>query len=946
MKKCKLFLLPLFCLLLAGCEVASQPGEKNNEETPAEVVDPSLNITTKEMLVDETFLLSVSNVPENVVPVWSLSGDEAVSYTVYASKTSAQVRAIAAGQSTINIAVGEKTLSCSITVSVPRQRLATPVISLNDAKNGIVWTAVEGAQNYSVKVNDEAAVPQETAAYTFSLTAGTYSVQVTAKADVPEYDSVPAVYNYETKAASVGQLTFVNNKVITVGSFVGMGLEAKFADGEYAPVTDGRLTAPQDGDYTFHAKGGFDETNNFYYVEGADAVKTINIVHSLKLSIPEVELNDDQNGLIWEDDEKAVGYSIQVNDAPATTVTEPGYQFATTEGQYTVAIKALSEFDDLHSDAFEFSYEVRYTSLGELTANDGVITWASYAGKGLEVKIGNGQFTPVTGESLDISFEGTYTFHTVPGYVAGNSPIFYVENDGSINQRQVNGVPVKLIVEDASASSNALLMEPYLVEKYTSDWEPNSAAKMTLEDVENEGYTDGNCARVAYWANGCAYRYTRDIEFDRNYDTLSLNLKGDGIATSRMTIRLVITKDLVVQNYNLNGVYADYRISKPAASWNNYTISLKNDDNWKITFAGVSKTPSEIKDLLGVEFADVLTEFGSIAFIFYGSTDNYRESRMFLDDVMFLNTHAQTSTTAITPVTKLKKNYSFETASIHGQLAINDDLESGVVTSYVGGELISLPVTVALNGSTLVVTSTTSGKDFVLTLSSTTAGGVWNYVSCTGSYQFLLSNARLGALTEVENFSAYTGDGIGYDKTHGVDEVSNLRAAFYCDYYYEWNTDDTNIQSPVGGTNWWLMGSNDYLCYKSAGCLDGKSAQLRSSTGYRNMRYMSAGLATSVEEPIAKGVSKMSIWVKGATNRDVTITIYAYYRNSLAPATQQSDRSASDTLTIPQNSDWTQYTLSLNSAKVYYGFSIVVKSDNSDNPSAAYIQIDNIAMYK
>ena len=76
-----------------------------------------------------------------------------------------------------------------------RQKLATPVLSVNEAKNGLTWAAVADAVSYSVKVNDADPLTVTTPGYAFATEVGQYSVQVIAKADVADYDSVAASYS-------------------------------------------------------------------------------------------------------------------------------------------------------------------------------------------------------------------------------------------------------------------------------------------------------------------------------------------------------------------------------------------------------------------------------------------------------------------------------------------------------------------------------------------------------------------------------------------------------------------------------------------------------------------------------------------------------------------------------------------------------------------------------
>ena len=89
-----------------------------SENSETVVNNATLNFTTKAIKVDETFELVVSDVPDGMTPVWSKTGT-AVSYVLSSavSATSATVTGVEVGEATINVVVGEKTLSCAVNVS-------------------------------------------------------------------------------------------------------------------------------------------------------------------------------------------------------------------------------------------------------------------------------------------------------------------------------------------------------------------------------------------------------------------------------------------------------------------------------------------------------------------------------------------------------------------------------------------------------------------------------------------------------------------------------------------------------------------------------------------------------------------------------------------------------------------------------------------------------------
>ena len=976
MKKRKLFLLPLFCLLLAGCGGTSQSGDNkkddeqvtptpsggdetpsggdetpdpSGDETPAVVNNASLNFTTKALVVDDTFTLSVSDIPEGMEPVWSKQG-EAVSYDVNAAKSSALVTAVAEGSATINVVVGEKNLSCAITVAakpVQRTPLASPVLALNTEKNGITWAAVEGAEGYIVQVNDGDPATVTNPGYAFSQTAGTYAVKVTAKADLAEYNSVPATFNYETKIAAVGQLQFVNNNAVTCASAVGIGVEAKLGEGEYAAVENNTLAVTQDGTYTFHAKGGYDEANNFFYVEGENAVATIAVVIRQKIAAPVLGLNDAQNGCTWAAVEGAEGgYSIQVNDQPAQTVTEPGYAFATIAGQYHVVIKALADLPAFDSDPVDFDYEVKYTAVGDLTFEGNKITWDSFVGTKLQYKLGDGEFADVSGDELVINKEGTYTFKAIAGL--GNQGVYYVDSNTVEHEKSVVATaPNEYIAEAGLDTNNTDLMDRYVAEKWDNNkniWD-TTKAKLFLENSVNDGYTEGRAIRVHYWANYSNFRFSQEAQFIKGYDTMSFDLKGNGYC-DYFIVRLIINKAVTVGGVSLTGVYASYKVTTPSEDWTHYVLNL-DDDAFQVTFGGSPYTPAQIKSYLSTQgitissISELIPYFDTIAYIVKGGTSNGEEKDVYFDTLKFTNEHGTSGATPIAKPVELKQKYAMNTAAVHGEIEVVDN-EHANATILQGGAAVTLPVTLALNGDEMTVTSTNASADFVLVVNTADAGSTWNFVSCTGTLAAAMTNARFGEMKVVEDFSGYSATGVGYDTSHTVDQVSGMRANYYCDFYQDGSGSGT--ESPVGGSKWWLMGSNDYMDYQAAGCFNAGAARLKSSTDYRNMRYMSGGLATGTTTSFGKGYSTMSIMIKGNTSRDVKIKFYAYYSGAaLTPSSQQSNRTGhTDWVTVAKDSGWTEYKITLDSSKEYYGYMIILNAGTS----GAYIYVDNVIFYK
>jgi len=149
------------------------------------------------------------------------------------------------------------------------EKLATPVLTLNEGKTGLTWAAVPHASKYQLKVNDGAYVDAIT--YDFSGTIGTYLVKVKAVGDATDYsDSDEASWSYETKAISLSDLTQTGMTVnwAAVGTNVAVGFNAtgSIVDADWAAVTGASYTATASGKIGVAVSAGYDATGNVNYV--------------------------------------------------------------------------------------------------------------------------------------------------------------------------------------------------------------------------------------------------------------------------------------------------------------------------------------------------------------------------------------------------------------------------------------------------------------------------------------------------------------------------------------------------------------------------------------------------------------------------------------------------------------------------------------------------------
>jgi len=143
------------------------------------------------------------------------------------------------------------------------------------------------------------------------------------------------------------------------------------------------------------------------------------------LGKPVLTINGEKNGLIWEEVEGAVSYSVSINDGGAISLDEPGYLFSSEIGNYAVSVTAVADDEQYNSEAASFTYETKAAVLGELSYESGKVSWASLIGLGVEAKFGDGGFVLVEDEYLSVQESGLYTLSAITGFDE-EAKVFYV----------------------------------------------------------------------------------------------------------------------------------------------------------------------------------------------------------------------------------------------------------------------------------------------------------------------------------------------------------------------------------------------------------------------------------------------------------------------------------------------------------------------------------------
>ena len=268
---------------------------------------------------------------------------------------------------------------------------------------------------------------------------------------------------------------------------------------------------------------------------------------------------------------------------------------------------------------------------------------------------------------------------------------------------------------------------------------------------------------------------------------------------------------------------------------------------------------------------------------------------------------------------------------ISAQLTIGKD---NAVTLAAPGMAMNVNGTYVIAGDE--VTMTLGDVQYVGTIEDNAIN--FKSVNGTGTIAGALNNLSFNMIEYADNAETYESDGkMYYQSNKDLTQVSGARGAYHCDYY----TGGSSNLSPIGGNGWSLMGgSGDQLKLdKTTGADGSQSLQMKFSTA-GNMRYLQWGLADGSAVGHT-GFNKFGIYLKNTNANAVSIKLYAYHIQKVEPSTQGDSSRAVKEITVPANSDWTLYSLDLNSAKTYYGYGIYMVTKSA----TGYLNVDKAFYY-
>lgn len=649
-----------------------------------------------------------------------------------------------------------------------------------------------------------------------------------------------------------------------------------------------------------------------------------------------LKFSEDRTALVWDAVEGAVNYEIDV-DGTKDLKVNPRYDFSTVVGKHKVTVTAIDDKGAAGLSA-SFDFETKESALGDLALADNKITWSNALTCGLEYKVDDGEFKPVTGTYIDASEDGLYT--VVAPKKIGDDHVFY---NKKVERYIVvtNNDTKEYILEDATAPDDATLSETYTKTKYSNNGWVEAASDVSL-DKTSEAYVTGNAANFKFWRQDVYYKFSKQIDLKGSFNELSFSMKSEEAVDAYLAFEVGHT--MIVGNMNLNGVYITYPIPEAPTKWTHYRVTL-DDPNWLVTFNGMKLSFSTIKEVVkGYGFyvnnlADFLPYFDTFQIRIKGVHDeNWSTCRAYFDDIKLVNSDLkQTVINEIQPRLLLADNYAFKSDAFEaGNLQINGDVGVFNVPSLD----YSLPVTIAKTEYTATITCSEENKDFVATFSSPDAGASLKLESVTGTLASSFTNLVVEAVSKLDDYEAYTETGTGIDNNHRSEETaSGLRKAYYSDFYD--GGANGFEQSLVGDPNWSMMGSTDYLELKKDDAHTGNNS-MSLKTGTNPCRFMNDELRTGTGKAY-KG-KYLSMWMKNVISTTATVVVCAYSTNKLNASNHVSD-AVRTTMTFtaqPTDTDWREVKLELDPDKFYYGFSILTK--NGPYP-AGRIYVDDVYIF-
>lgn len=417
---------------------------------------------------------------------------------------------------------------------VKYSQLLSPVPTVNQGENGLVWEPISKASGYAYKLLSgdlsEEAVAAESessedwiatagAAYAFTDIEGDYRLLLKAVGNGSTIaDSAPVSLLYGVRAVSLsnfavnkGVATWEKSGITSMQTIVMTGGMPEY--GAYEPISVSTYAPEATLTINLRCAGGYDATESIYYIGETVELKNLEIIVPIYLAVPEVSLTED--GIALESVRNADSYQIKVNDGEYEYFAGTVLPYRESEGDYQIKIRAYNQAQPAQypeSDDAVISYAVRRVSLSDITDDSGV---ARFNAVGLlSVKEEGGEYISLSGSSYSPAATTTVFVRAAIGVDLINATV-YIGTTAEKSKKII--VPIPLSTPLLSLGSEQITIgavinaSSYFVQADNGAWTEQTGLTIAYQTAlgshtlrvkahatDSVQYPDGNFAEVTY----------------------------------------------------------------------------------------------------------------------------------------------------------------------------------------------------------------------------------------------------------------------------------------------------------------------------------------------------------------------------------------------------------------------------------------------------------------
>jgi hypothetical protein len=647
----------------------------------------------------------------------------------------------------------------------------------------------------------------------------------------------------------------------------------------------------------------------------ATTTSSSSAIVAVPLAAPTISVNEAGTGLTWGAVEHASKYQVKVNDGAYADATD--YTFNETVGSYVIKVKAIGDgINYSDSEEASYEYETKAVALSDLTVEGMNASWTAtgkdvVAGFASDGDIKEADWAAITSSTYAATANGKLGVCVSGGYDATNKVLYVGEKVTKYVWIVKNATENKAIFDKDTDVVDGIKSQMYT----TNGWaDPGASSVLAVRKADIEESEESIDFKMQQLAT--AYKYGVDVSGLDAYSGMNIKAKGDGKTT------------LVFQIEGAFG-YASYTVGILDSNWHVINIPFA-DEGWKVN--GSSKTLASFA--LENDFTSagaILAGCTTIDTIWKVIGDSaYGSTHVFLKEVALV---AGESTASNTSTVSLAGSYTGKNGDTVIKMQVKD--ASNIVLSSLNLESnLTLPLTYAIAGDIVTLKSADEGASLTYIGRATNKGRNIAFTSSSGTYAAYLNNVAFSYVYVVDDFESYDATGVGYDKTHTIADRTGLRANYYADYYANSGSDS------LSGTGWSLMGSSDYitLAEGEANAHSGtKSAKFK---GGNATRYTSYNVTDGTALAYPAG-STFSFFAANPGSEALSLNVRLFTNPSVGSSDFGNVKGT--VLSLPANSSWKQYTVTMDASKTYYGFSF--SFEHTSNYAAVYPSVDDIEVY-